>query len=105
MIKMSYNFNTQITFENGLTISIAIGEGNYCSNRKIENSDINPYNTYVKQRESKNCEAIVFDVNHNDLDIQQFLPEGINGDGSKIAGWIKADDLAEIIYKVKNWKE
>jgi hypothetical protein len=102
MIKMAYNFNTHMTFENGLTISFAIGEGNYCSNRSTET---NPYETYIKERESNDCEVLVFNsITNEDLKIKQFLPEGITGDGNTYAGWIKADDLADIIQNVKNWK-
>lgn len=104
MFRMAYNFNTQMTFKNGLTISFAIGEGNYCANRNLT-SGINPYATYAKERESENCEIIVFDVGGNDLDIKQFLSEGITGDGNKVAGWISPDTLVEVMNNVKSWKE
>ena len=102
MIRMAYNFCTQMTFENGLTVSFAIGEGNYCSNRNFNET---PYSNMKKERKSKDCEILVFDSNNNDLDIQQFLPEGVNGDGSKIAGWIAPDALVKVMNNVANWKE
>jgi len=101
MFRISYNFCTQMTFENGLTVSFAIGEGNYCSNK---NPNENPYINMKKERESNNCEVIVFDSN-GDLDIQQFLPEGVRGDGSKCAGWITPDVLVKVMNNVANWKE
>jgi hypothetical protein len=103
MIKMNYNFNTQITFENGLTISIAIGEGNYCSNRQTE-EDINPYNTYAKERTSNNCEVMVWNKNNQDVPIKQFLPEGQSNDGL-CAGWVSPNSLAVIISNVASWHE
>jgi hypothetical protein len=102
MIKMAYNFCTQMTFENGLTISFAIGEGNYCSNRSTET---NPYETYTKERESNDCEILVFNsITGEDMKIKQFLPDGITGDGNTCVGWINANTLADIIQNVKNWR-
>jgi len=102
MIKISYNFNTQLTFENGLTISFAIGEGNYCTNRS---NKTNPYETIKNERECNNCEILVFNsITGEDLKIKQFLPEGVTGDGNTNIGWIKADILADVIQNVKNWR-
>jgi hypothetical protein len=101
MIEMNYNFNTKLAFENGLTISFSIGEGNYCSNR---NPKENPYSSQKTGRTSKNCEVLVFRTNSNeDLDIKQFLPDGQSNDGT-YAGWVDPDTLAKIINNVANWR-
>lgn len=105
MIKMNYSFNTQLTFENGLTISFSIGEANYCSNKNNGNKPFsNPYVDCVKERLCNNCEVAVWDSNNKVLPIQQFIPEDQSNDGSLYAGWVMPDNLAIIIQNVKNFK-
>ena len=78
-----------MTFENGLTISVQIGSGNYCENRSLgipEDFDPDVPNT------STNAEIAIWDGNQNwnnfGLDI--------------IAGWVSTDDIAIWIGRVKN---
>jgi len=98
---MSYNFNTQISFENGLTISFAIGEGNYCENKSYTE---NPFNI-KKERQSKNCEVLIFkSENNQNMPIEDFISIDQSNDGT-VAGWVTPNELAFIINKVANWKE
>ena len=102
MIEMNYNFNTKLSFENGLTVSFSIGEGNYCANKNFTD---NPCSNPKSGRNCSNCEVLVFETKTgNDFQIQQFLPEGQSNDGT-YAGWVIPDVLAQIINNVANWKE
>ena len=102
MIEMNYSFNTKLSFENGLTVSFSIGEGNYCANKSFTS---NPYDSKTTGRKSENCEVLVFQTSTNqDLQIEKFLPEGQSNDGT-YAGWITTEVLAQIINNVANWKE
>jgi len=101
MIEMNLNFNTKLSFENGLTVSFSIGEGNYCANKNFTD---NPYSNQKSGRTCKNCEVLVFETSTgNGLKIQQFLPKGKNDDGTYV-GWIIPNELAQIINNVANWK-
>jgi hypothetical protein len=83
----------RLTFSNGLTISIVYGNGLYCSNRHSEEQIL----------ESKNVEIAVFDKDNNFF-TRKFCKDAIVSDFA-VSGWISIDRLADIIYKVKNFKE
>ena len=102
MIENTLNFNTKLSFENGLTISFSIGEGNYCSNKNFQD---NPYVNKKESRVCKDCEVMVWATKTGeDKDINLFLPKEMPNDGTVI-GYVSADELAEIIYNVKNFKK
>lgn len=72
----------QMTFENGYTISVQFGFGNYCENK------------LSGKNSSKNAEIAIFDSEDNFIQV-----EGMNGD---VKGYCNADEIAEYIHKVKN---
>ena len=71
-----------MTFENGFTISIQFGQGNYCDN-KFESKD-----------SCKNVEIAIFDKENKFFRLPQ-----MNQD---IEGWVTMDELADFIQQVKN---
>ena len=82
------NRGFQLTFDNGWTISVQWGVGNYCSNRNKETKN-------EPMVESATAEIAVFDADNKDFDF---------GGGQICLGWLSADEVAEWIEKVKNFK-
>ena len=81
------NKGFQLTFQNGWTISVQWGKGNYCSNRNLEIKD-------ESILEAKSAEIAIWDINNKSYEI--------NGD--LVVGWVTTDKVAEWIDKVKNFK-
>jgi hypothetical protein len=88
MFKSTLNRGFQLTFENGLTISVQYGEGNYSSNRnvKTDGKDI---------VESVSAEVAIWDKDGTDY---QFSNGGI------CEGWCFANEVATMISKVSTAK-
>ena len=88
MFKITSGKGFHMTFENGYTISVQFGSGNYCDNRHLAwDAPIEP---------SKTAEIAIW-------------PEG--GDliefphGDSVRGWCTADEVAQIISQVQNWDQ
>lgn len=86
-----------ITFENGLTLSIFNGFGSYTENH---------FNYELAEEketraESHTCEIAVFKNLDNN---EWFTNEFIDCEGDDVKGNVTPEELAEIIYKVKNYK-
>lgn len=83
-----------LTFENGYKISIFNGFGSYSENhfrtdllKSLESCSVN----------SKDCEiAVIYDG--------IFCTDRFIETDDSVKGYISADELADIIYKVKNFK-
>lgn len=78
----------QITFENGNTISVQFGFGNYCSN------------TYESKPESLTAEIAIWDKDKN---WHQFEGDTVKGwvGADKVADWIKFAQSNTIINEVR----
>lgn len=76
----------QIEFENGWTISVQFGGGNYCSNRQLR-----PGNPGKELLECKNAEVAIFDDNG---DFVKFPG------GDVVEGYVSANKVAEYIMEV-----
>ncbi len=97
MITATQNKGFQLTFNNGLTISVQFGKGNYCSNRNDENEDNKRCSLY----ESNTAEIAIWDSNNKD-----FYFEGNEAKGGRLhIGWIGADDVAKWITKAQKAKD
>lgn len=70
-----------MTFENGYTISIQFGFGNYCENK------------FLSKDNSKDVEIAYF---KGDGDLISFE------DGDQVKGYVSMDELADYIQMVKN---
>lgn len=82
-----------LTFKNGYTISVFNGFGSYSENQ---------FNTNLMKKikfdsiDSKDCEIAV--IYNNELVTNKF----IDIDNDSVYGYVSSDELADIIYKVKN---
>lgn len=83
-----------LTFENGCMISVFNGFGSYSENhfrtdllKNLENCNVN----------SKDCEIAI--IHHN-----MFITSSFVECSDSVKGYVSADELANIIYKVKNFK-
>lgn len=88
-----------MTFKNGLTISVQWGAGNYCDNHFPENLDF----PFSKDAESNTAEVAVFGSQGQIIDPQTFVKYDLQSDG-EVAGWLDADQVAELIHNVSLWK-
>jgi hypothetical protein len=76
-----------MTFDNGFTISVQWGRGNYSSNRDLVEDDT------IKNLEAVSAEIAVIDADG------KFL--GINKDEREaVIGWVSPDDVAVAIFIV-----
>ena len=87
-----------MTFENGLTVSVQWGAGNYCDNHFPKNRDF----TFSKDAESDTAEAAVFDSHGKIIDPRQFFGYEINSDG-EVAGWLDPSQVVELLANVRDW--
>lgn len=83
-----------LTFENGYTISIFNGYGSYSENHFKQDLRQIPEFASV---DSKHCEiAVIYDG--------IFCTNTFIETDDSVKGWVTADELADVIYKVKNFK-
>lgn len=83
-----------LTFENGYMISVSNGFGSYSENhfrtdllKNLENCSVN----------SKDCEIAIM---YNEM----FTTNRFVECNDSVKGYVNVDELADIIYKVKNFK-
>ena len=92
MFKSTGNKGFSMTFENGLTISVQFGHGNYCSNH----NNLKLFGNELKQQlvESNTAEIAIWDKNNN----------WFNFGHDQVKGWCSANEVAEWIRKTSNAK-
>lgn len=93
MFKITMGKGFHMTFDNGLTISVQFGFGNYCENRNkfdLINSKVDI--------QCEDCEIAVWDK-HGDFITNLF----IDCHGDDVRGYLSTDQVADIIHKVKNY--
>lgn len=92
MFKSTSNKGFQMTFENGWTISVQFGYGNYCDNR------CHPGGWHFEKKQevtqSPNAEIAIW----NDKS-----PDFYNFGSDTVKGYCSANEVAEWIDKVKQW--
>ena len=91
MIKATSNKGFHLTFENGWTISVQFGYGNYCDNGHHPEG-LALHNKRIV--ESGDAEIAIWNKNGVDYTFD-------NGDIVK--GWCSADEVADWIDKVSRW--
>jgi hypothetical protein len=89
MFQSNLNKGFTLTFENGLTISVQFGCGNYCDNRYVGYKD----HREDESTTSSNAEIAIWDNNN-----QWFRFE--NGD--EVMGYVTPDNLVHWINRVRN---
>jgi len=88
MFRTTMNKGFQMTFDNGITISVQFGYGNYSSNR-----DEAPIDARTETGlQSETAEIAVWDAKDR----------WMNFDHDQVKGWVSANDVADYIIKVKN---
>lgn len=96
--KICHNKGFHLRFENGLTVSVQFGAGNYCDNR--DNMLKKPIDALCRiPQESNTAEVAVF----NDKG-KWFTKKFFKRLGDDVKGWCNVEEVADLIYKVKNYK-
>jgi hypothetical protein len=95
MIKIINGKGFHLEFENGFTISVQIGYGNYCENYNLDNAIA--VERTPRKMECKNAEIAIWDKNGNWV-TKDFIKD-LDDD---VVGYIEADEIADLIYKVKS---
>lgn len=85
-----------MTFENGLTISVQWGAGNYCDNH--HNGDF----TFRTDARSDTAEIAVM-YEREFIPVATFVPEHCPHDGI-VCGWMSPEDVLYTMNKVKEFK-
>lgn len=83
-----------LTFENGYKISIFNGFGSYSENYLKQELISTPEFVSI---DSKDCEIAII---YNEI----FATDRFVKCGDSVKGYVSADELADIIYKVKNFR-
>lgn len=79
----------QITFSNGVTLSVQFGFGNYCNNRNGDMFDVQG------QTASKTAEIALFDKEGNWITKEALVATGINFDpDDDVEGYVTPDQIA-----------
>ena len=91
MFKSCENKGFQITFDNGWTISVQFGKGNYCARRDGSMFGMETEDGVV---ECKDAEVAVWDADGVWLPLQ---------DGDDVIGWQTPDEVAALITRVSTF--
>lgn len=88
MFKSTHNHGFQMTFKNGLTISVQFGTVNYCERRNLTTSYRGDMDAATPIISSSDAEIAIWDKEQVWFDF-----------GSDIVkGWVTADEVAHWIY-------
>ena len=87
-----------MTFENGLTVSVQWGAGNYCDNHFPEDGDF----SLSKDAKSDTAEIAVFGADGEFINPQIFFPYQISNDG-EVAGWLTPAQVADLLVNVRDY--
>ena len=99
MIKSTHNHGFQMTFRNGMTISVQFGAGNYCERQDYEpKHSSNPSDMQAMFPEmglhiveSPNAEIAIWDKNGTLFGFEY----------DQVKGWVDADEIAEWIALIQ----
>ena len=92
MLKSTMNRGFSLTFENGLTISVQFGTGNYCERRDYSSGYDGDLKSHIV--EANNAEIAIWDESNQWFDFGS----------DKVKGWVNADEVAIWIDKVRRAK-
>lgn len=93
MFTSTYNKGFQMSFDNGLTISVQFGSGNYCSVKDLSKMPFSEMKTVTHS--SKTAEVAVWDKQDNMFYFPNSHP---------YIGWERTEEVAKMIYKVSKAK-
>lgn len=86
-----------MTYENGLTVSVQWGAGNYCDNRFPADLD----HLYREDARSDTAEVAVM-RGRKFLNANYFLPEDVADWQDDVVGWLTPEQVTDLLVKVKN---
>ena len=89
MFKSTRNHGFQMTFENGITISVQFGAGNYCERKGATVSYRGDMDAATPIVESNNAEIAIWDKDG----------KWFNFGSDTVKGWVDANEVAEWIHK------
>lgn len=82
-----------MTFENGLALSVQWGAGNYCDNYSDDDFSC------TKDARSDTAEIAIIYPDGEFLNPADF---GIGDSDGMVAGWLTSEQVADLMYRVKN---
>lgn len=89
LFSSSQNKGFQMTFENGLTISVQWGTGNYCSRRSFNSTVLSEMKEPAIS--SPDAEIAIWDTNNTWFEFHS----------DQVKGFCSTDDVAQIMYITK----
>lgn len=87
-----------MTFENGLTVSVQWGAGNYCDNHFPDDMDF----SCRKDAQSDTAEVAVMH-GRKFLNANHFLPEEETDWCDDVVGWLTPEQVVNLLVNVKNF--
>jgi hypothetical protein len=93
MFKIFTQKGFQVSFDNGLTVSVMFGSGNYCENR-FSDLEVGDTVKVWSQHNSVSAEIAVIDHNGNFVTGFPGCPKG-----GQVRGWVEPDEMLEVM----NW--
>ena len=90
MFKSTHNRGFQMTFQNGITISVQFGTDHYCEHRKSAYDRLTD-DTAPAIVESKSAEIAIWDKNGTLFGFEY----------DQVKGWVDADEIAEWIALIQ----
>lgn len=105
MFRSGYNKGFQMSFKNGLTISVQWGVNNYCERRSFDNTHLDDMKNLTN--ESPDAEIMIWDEKNNEYNFgYDFVKGYVTPD--EVAGWISLvsiakdmNDLGTLVEEVK----
>lgn len=98
MLHITSKHGFHLQFENGWTVSVQWGPYNYCENYfmryTLDGKDVPSEESYPDSYQSKDAEIAAWDSSGEWFDF---------GDDT-VKGWVSADEVADFIHKVRNFK-
>ena len=92
MLTINNGCGFQLTFENGITVSVQFGYGHYCANRNNRN-----FSRPQERCSSDNAEVAVIGANGEWLTREVFEKLGWDDPCDDVAGYVAADEVAKLI--------
>lgn len=101
MLKSTMGKGFQMSFENGLTVSVQWGPGNYCKNHNAQYEQIQG-RLMMLDGECENAEVAVWRTDSGRwLRAGDFL--GDDDAMDDVLGWLSADQVVDLLVAVKNY--
>jgi hypothetical protein len=81
-----------MSFDNGWSISVQWGKGNYSSNRMAKDA--------ATRKSAATAEVAIYDSTNTIVDANEML--GLSTDGlTKVVGWMDADSVVDLMSHIK----